>query len=253
MMQLDAHELRAYFSKHPKVYQVRGAGRGGWQTAASSRPGGAATSSVESGVWGLASFGARSKHCCRCCTGGRAECRTLRHDGHASSRALCNVLAPSLPCSAHAPPCGPRVRPAPTRLSPPPRPGPQGGWRNLARAAWGLEASRYRPIASVPRITAPVLYITAVRDSVCPPDVIEAAVAMTKDAAQKVMQCSHFDVYQGQPFEEAVAAEVEFLAAKLGARGGGGGGGGSDGDSGGGGSGGGDGGGAEGGGGHEEL
>ncbi|GBF88090.1 hypothetical protein Rsub_00802 [Raphidocelis subcapitata] len=91
----------------------------------------------------------------------------------------------------------------------------QGGWRNQARAAWALEASRYRPIASVPSITAPVLYITATTDSLCPPDVIAAAVAATPNARQKVMECTHFDVYNGQRFEDAVAAELEFLAEHL--------------------------------------
>lgn len=113
----------------------------------------------------------------------------------------------------------------------------QGGWRNQARACWSLEAGRYRPIASVPDITAPVLYITATVDSVCPPDVIAEAVRLTRNARQKVMDCSHFEVYTGDEFEEAVAAEVEFLKEHLAVAGGGGGGGASGGGGGGGGSG----------------
>lgn len=67
----------------------------------------------------------------------------------------------------------------------------------------------------MPDVTAPVLYVTATTDSVCPPDVIQEAVKITKRATQKVMECSHFEVYNGELFEEAVAAEVEFLEAQL--------------------------------------
>jgi pimeloyl-ACP methyl ester carboxylesterase len=96
----------------------------------------------------------------------------------------------------------------------------QGGWRNQARACWALEAGRYRPIASVPDITAPVLYITAETDSLCPPDVIESAVGLTRNARQLVMPCTHFDVYSGEHFEVASAAELEFLLEHLGGKGG---------------------------------
>jgi pimeloyl-ACP methyl ester carboxylesterase len=78
-----------------------------------------------------------------------------------------------------------------------------------------LEASRYRPIASVPAITAPVLYITATTDSLCPPDVIAAAVKLTADARQKVMDCTHFDVYNGERFEAAVMEETAFFLQHL--------------------------------------
>jgi hypothetical protein len=78
-----------------------------------------------------------------------------------------------------------------------------------------LEAGRYRPIASVPKITAPVLYITATTDSLCPPDVIEEAVKLTPDARQKVMDCTHFDVYNGERFEVAIKEELGFLLQHL--------------------------------------
>jgi len=67
----------------------------------------------------------------------------------------------------------------------------------------------------VPSITAPVLYITATTDSLCPPDVIADAVAATQDARQKVMRCTHFDVYNGELFEEAVAEETAFFVQHL--------------------------------------
>jgi uncharacterized protein len=117
--------------------------------------------------------------------------------------------------------------PSPAVASPHPR-APQGGWRNLARAALALEASSYRPIASVSNITAPVFYVTATKDGLCPQEVIAAAVAATPAARQLVMDCTHFDVYRGPEFEEVVAAETEFLLQHLapGSGGGGGGGGG---------------------------
>jgi pimeloyl-ACP methyl ester carboxylesterase len=91
----------------------------------------------------------------------------------------------------------------------------QGGWRNQARAAFGLEASSYRPIESVPHVTAPVLYITAVKDTLCPQEAIQAAVASTPRARQIVMPCTHFDVYRGKEFEQVVEAETAFLLEHL--------------------------------------
>lgn len=107
---------------------------------------------------------------------------------------------------------------------PAPRLASQGGWRNQARAMFALEASSYRPIASVSNITAPVLYITAVKDALCPHEVIAAAVSATPRARQMIMPCTHFDVYRGKEFEEVAEAEVAFLLEHLAPGGGGAGG-----------------------------
>ncbi|KAI8472280.1 MAG: alpha/beta-hydrolase [Monoraphidium minutum] len=99
----------------------------------------------------------------------------------------------------------------------------QGGWRNQARAVFALEASSYRPIASVANITAPVLYVTATKDALCPQDVIARAVQATRNAVQLVMDCTHFDVYRGAELEEVAAEEERFLLQHLAPSGGGGG------------------------------
>eukprot|EP00882_Tetradesmus_deserticola_P005190 GHRQ01005467.1.p2 GENE.GHRQ01005467.1~~GHRQ01005467.1.p2 ORF type:complete len:151 (+),score=61.01 GHRQ01005467.1:1279-1731(+) len=87
----------------------------------------------------------------------------------------------------------------------------QGGWRNLARCRLALEVSAYRPITSVPHITAPVLYAAATRDTLCPLDGVKAAVAATPNAQLVTVDASHFHVYSGEPFQYLAGKYVEFF------------------------------------------
>jgi predicted alpha/beta hydrolase len=53
-----------------------------------------------------------------------------------------------------------------------------GGWKNLAPARTLLMMSMYNPIESVPGVAAPVLFVGASQDTLCPAEVIQAAYFM---------------------------------------------------------------------------
>lgn len=91
-----------------------------------------------------------------------------------------------------------------------------GGWMNLVRAGLVLELSRYNPIQYVKHIQAPVLFVSSLRDHLCPPGVVrEAATKMGDQATLMEVEGSHFDVYLGETYEQVVAGQVVFLKQHL--------------------------------------
>ena len=96
-----------------------------------------------------------------------------------------------------------------------------GGWRNQVRARFALEIGRYSPITAVPRLACPALIVVAENDTVCPPSLAADAAASASAAGpvsvHTLKGVGHFDVYAGPAFDEAVAAEGDFLVKELGA------------------------------------
>ncbi len=104
-------------------------------------------------------------------------------------------------------------------------PRPQGGWRPVALARFALEASAYRPIASVPRVPCPVLFLSATRDALCPHDLVRRAAGLlpgeTSGGAGNgngsgssrlvEFESSHFDIYHGEHGARAGREMVEFI------------------------------------------
>eukprot|EP00775_Hariotina_reticulata_P009556 gene9556-9718_t len=86
----------------------------------------------------------------------------------------------------------------------------QGGWRNLARCSLALEVSSYRPITLLHKIKAPVLFIAAAQDKLCPAAEVEKAAAKTPHAKFVAVDCGHFDVYSGQPLQHLMDEMVAF-------------------------------------------
>lgn len=69
----------------------------------------------------------------------------------------------------------------------------------------------------MPQITAPVLYIAAEKDELCPPQLIEKAKGLCQSPASRVVHvdCSHFEIYAGQPFKEASEAMIQHFTSHL--------------------------------------
>jgi pimeloyl-ACP methyl ester carboxylesterase len=73
----------------------------------------------------------------------------------------------------------------------------QGGWRNLARAAYAAEHALFKtsPIKHVGGITAPVLFCGANNDQLCPMETIKRAVGATPNAELYAADCDHFELF----------------------------------------------------------
>ncbi|KAF8073154.1 aidA [Scenedesmus sp. PABB004] len=89
----------------------------------------------------------------------------------------------------------------------------QGGWTNRARACLALElfVHRYSPIACVPRVAAPVLFVAASRDTLCPVDAVRRAAGLARRGQLLERDCTHFELYRGELFEKLIDEQVLFL------------------------------------------
>jgi len=84
-------------------------------------------------------------------------------------------------------------------------------WTNKVAARILLSLLRYRPGRSARRIQCPVLYCLAEHDQVTPCRAAVAVAERTPHAQVRRYPLNHFDIYAGEPFEKAVADQVEFL------------------------------------------
>ncbi len=89
--------------------------------------------------------------------------------------------------------------------------GEGSGWRNEVAARVIPQVLTWRPGRAAARVRCPLLVVVADEDAVTPP----APAASAADAAPRGeivrLPVGHFDVYGGEWFERAVAAEIEFL------------------------------------------
>jgi uncharacterized protein len=88
-------------------------------------------------------------------------------------------------------------------------------WINACPARAVFATSFYRPIRHAARVRCPVLLVVARRDEVIPSWTVKRAAARLPNAKVIALNGSHFDLYKGSHFEEAVAVEQNFLAAHL--------------------------------------
>jgi pimeloyl-ACP methyl ester carboxylesterase len=90
-------------------------------------------------------------------------------------------------------------------------------WRNEVAARFALTAALYRPGLKADRLPCPILVQIADRDAIAPPGAAQdAAWLATGRAEVRTYPVGHFDVYRGQPFEQAVADQLHFLSRHLG-------------------------------------
>ncbi|GLI58590.1 hypothetical protein VaNZ11_000215 [Volvox africanus] len=99
----------------------------------------------------------------------------------------------------------------------------EGGWRPVILSRFTLEASSYSPIKSVPRVTAPVLFISALRDQLCPAEKVRKAAELLQTSNSNSsggssitgelleLDCTHFDAYLGEHLVAATESMVRFL------------------------------------------
>lgn len=89
-------------------------------------------------------------------------------------------------------------------------------WENACPARIGLKTLFYRPIERAPEVDCPVFIGIATEDRICPPSAATRLAADLPDASVSRVEGGHFDVYSGEPFEQLVADEADFLTATLG-------------------------------------
>ncbi|KAF8058352.1 aidA [Scenedesmus sp. PABB004] len=95
---------------------------------------------------------------------------------------------------------------------------PQGGWRNMARAAYAAEhaLARTSPIAHVGGVAAPLLLAGATHDSLCPMAIVRRAAALAPRAELYEADCDHFELFTPQHFPGLQAAQLAFIARHVG-------------------------------------
>lgn len=90
-------------------------------------------------------------------------------------------------------------------------------WHNEVSARIGLSAGLYRPGRQADRLPCPILIQIADRDAVVPVKAAQdAAWRATGRAEVRTYPIGHFDIYRGEPFEQAVADQLHFLHRHLG-------------------------------------
>ena len=93
---------------------------------------------------------------------------------------------------------------------------PEGSsWENTCPARVFLSASLYRPGKLAPRVTCPALILIAENDSLIPAGVVQKVASRMARSETVRLPLGHFDVYQGDAFEEVVEIEARFLKKHL--------------------------------------
>jgi uncharacterized protein len=88
--------------------------------------------------------------------------------------------------------------------------------RNEVAARIALAVGSYRPGRQADRLPCPMLVQVADRDAIAPPRAAEdAAWRATGRAEVRSYPIGHFDIYNGAPFERAIADQLHFLARHL--------------------------------------
>lgn len=94
---------------------------------------------------------------------------------------------------------------------------PEGAtFHNGVAARFLLHVGTHRPGRAVRDIEAPVLFCICDQDAVAPPETALRYARTAPRAEVKRYPVGHFDIYIGEPFENAVADQTEFLVRHLG-------------------------------------
>lgn len=86
---------------------------------------------------------------------------------------------------------------------------------NAVTASFGLSVPLERPGRRVRDITAPVLFGVCDNDTVAPAGPTLKYAAQARRGTVKRYPVGHFDIYVGEPFEQAIADYVDFLDEQL--------------------------------------
>lgn len=86
-----------------------------------------------------------------------------------------------------------------------------GGWQNWAPARTLLMMSIYNPVDFVSQVAVPILFIGATEDSLCPLEITRVAHFRASKSELLEINSTHFEIYSGKPFEEAITSTISFL------------------------------------------
>ena len=89
-------------------------------------------------------------------------------------------------------------------------------WENRVAARVILQILKYRPGLQAGKIRCPILYQLGDKDVVTPVQPVLAAAERAPQATVLNYPIEHFEIYQGAPFEIAVADQIRFLQAAVG-------------------------------------
>lgn len=92
---------------------------------------------------------------------------------------------------------------------------PDSDWRNECPARVALTLLFYSPTSYASRVPCPVLMICAENDSLIPARAVKKTAGRIKRSQLVTMPIGHFDIYDGEEFEEAVRLQRAFLAEHL--------------------------------------
>jgi dienelactone hydrolase len=92
---------------------------------------------------------------------------------------------------------------------------PETIWQNRVAARIAFMIGAYRPGRMTPRIGCPVLFCLCDNDSLAPAKRSATLAAKAPRAEIKRYPVGHFEIYVGEPFEQAVADQTEFLVRHL--------------------------------------
>jgi fermentation-respiration switch protein FrsA (DUF1100 family) len=91
----------------------------------------------------------------------------------------------------------------------------QTGWVNRVAARVGLRLATYRPGRAAARLACPVLFCICDQDAITPArQTLNYAAAVPRGEVKRY-PVGHFEIYVGEPFEQAVADQTEFLTRTL--------------------------------------
>ncbi|CAN0106617.1 unnamed protein product [Ascophyllum nodosum] len=86
-----------------------------------------------------------------------------------------------------------------------------GGWRNQACARVGAMVGLYSPIKALPEVKAPILFVGAEKDELCPADTVREAAKLVPDAKLSIHNVTHFDIYLGDALQIILKDMGDFL------------------------------------------
>jgi pimeloyl-ACP methyl ester carboxylesterase len=96
---------------------------------------------------------------------------------------------------------------------------PQHHWENRVAARITLRVGTYRPGRDAAKLRCPALFCVCDRDSVAPAERTLKLVARAPRGEIRRYPVGHFEIYVGEPWEQAVSDQTEFLTRSLGVAG----------------------------------
>ncbi|CAM9775419.1 unnamed protein product [Ectocarpus fasciculatus] len=90
-----------------------------------------------------------------------------------------------------------------------------GGWRNQVCARVGAMVGMYSPIKALPKVRAPILFIAAEHDQLCPVGTVREAAEQAINAKLSIHDKTHFDIYLGETLQAILKDMGEHLEEHL--------------------------------------